>query len=110
MNSAHEAQRSAESNIDELNEQIKSYESELMAIGSLELQLDEAQAKITAYESSSGDLRKQLESAQFDLDNKTSNVASAEESSANRKQNSTTCARRMSLNLKSAVEIQRCKI
>ena len=27
----------------------------------------------------SGDIRKQLESAQFDLDNKTSNVASAEE-------------------------------
>ena len=49
LNSAHEAQRSAESNIDELNEQIKSYESELMAIGSLELQLDEAKAKITAY-------------------------------------------------------------
>ena len=43
LNSAHEG-TNPESNIDELNEQIKSYESELMAIGSLELQLDEALA------------------------------------------------------------------
>jgi len=79
LNAAYEAQRSAESNVEEMNEQIKSYESELLAIGSLELQLDEAQAKLTAYESSSNDLRKELESAQSELDSKSSIVAAAEE-------------------------------
>ena len=78
LNSAHEAQRSAESNVEEMNEQIKSYEAELLAIGSLELQLDEAQAKLTAYELSSGDLRKELDSAQLELENAGSNVAAAE--------------------------------
>ena len=32
LNSAHEAQRSAESNIDELNEEIKSFESDISAV------------------------------------------------------------------------------
>ena len=78
LNAAYEAQKSAESNVEEMNEQIKSYEAELLAIGSLELQLDEAQAKLTAYELSSGDLRKELDSAQLELENAGSNVAAAE--------------------------------
>ena len=78
LNAACEAQKSAESNVEEMNEQIKSYEAELLAIGSLELQLDEAQAKLTAYELSSGELRKELDSAQLELENAGSNVAAAE--------------------------------
>jgi chromosome segregation ATPase len=78
LNAAYEAQKSAESNVEEMNEQIKSYEAELLAIGSLELQLDEAQAKLTAYELSSGELRKELDSAQLELENAGSNVAAAE--------------------------------
>ena len=83
LNAAYEAQRSAESNVEEMNEQIKSYESELLAIGSLELQLDEAQAKLTAYEASSNEekeeLLKQLDSARFELENSESKVAAGEE-------------------------------
>ena len=50
LNSAHEAQRSAESNIDELNEEIKSFESDISAVtdakSMLESDLEEARSKV----------------------------------------------------------------
>ena len=86
LNSAHEAQRSAESNIDELNEEIKSFESDISAFTDaksvLESDLEEARSKVTEVRGKSfwtKELQKQLDSARFELENSESKVAAAEE-------------------------------
>ena len=79
LNAAYEAQRSAESRVEEMNDQIKSYESELSAVSGLELQIDDLEMKLSEYDTSSDEMQIKLEATLFDLENSESKVAAAEE-------------------------------